>query len=127
MIFPIVVETVGTLNLPQGHNYAKKLFLALAWGSIIGGVGTFLGGARAPVALQMLRDAHPDASISFGFWMIAALPVVIVVTAIAAWGLRHWLPDDCTEIRSATVMLSERVRLLGPMSGPERRLAAWPC
>ena len=47
MIYPIVVEIVDTLQLPRGHGYAKKLFLALAWGSIIGGmaaIGPLTGG-----------------------------------------------------------------------------------
>lgn len=123
MIYPIIVETVDSLKLPRGHNYAKKLFLGLAWGSIIGGVGTFLGGARAPLALSLLEEAYPERTISFGLWMAAAIPIVVVVTAVAALALRRWLPDDCTEIRSATKMLDERVRLLGPMSGVERRLA----
>ena len=123
MIYPIIVETVDTLKLPRGHNYAKKLFLGLAWGSIIGGVGTFLGGARAPLALSLLEESYPGTKISFGFWMAAAVPIVAMVTAVAVFALHRYLPDDCTEIRSATAMLDRRVRLLGPMSGRERRLA----
>jgi sodium-dependent dicarboxylate transporter 2/3/5 len=123
MIYPILVETVDSLGLSRGHNYAKKLFLGLAWGSIIGGVGTFLGGARAPLALSLLRESHPDLTISFGFWMAAAIPVVLIVTAIAVLMLRWRIPDDLTDIRSATRMLDERVRQLGPLTGKERRLA----
>ncbi len=123
MIYPIVVETVESLQLPKGHNYARKLFLGLAWGAIIGGVGTFLGGARAPLALSLLREEHPGVTVSFLGWMVAALPVVVLAALAAVLGLHRWLRDDCPEIHSATVMLRERVRRLGRMSGPERRLA----
>ena len=122
MIFPIAVEIVDTLNLKPGSNYAKKLFLGLAWGSIIGGVGTFLGGARAPLALSLLHEAHPETTISFLGWMGACIPVVIIMTAIAVVTLRR-LPSDIDDIRAATHMLDHRVKRLGPMSSRERRLA----
>jgi sodium-dependent dicarboxylate transporter 2/3/5 len=123
MIYPILVETVDSLQLKTGHRYAKKLFLALAWGSIIGGVGTFLGGARAPLALSLLKENHPETSISFLGWMVAALPIVVLMTIVAVVMLRAKMANDLEDIRFATAMLDERVRRLGPMSGRERRLA----
>jgi sodium-dependent dicarboxylate transporter 2/3/5 len=123
MIYPIVVEIVDTLNLKRGSRYAKSLFLGLAWGSVIGGVGTFLGGARAPLALSLLHETHPDNTVSFLRWMVAALPVVIFMTVVALVMLRRRIPDDIDDIKPATRMLDERVRHLGPMSSRERRLA----
>ncbi len=123
MIYPILVEIVDTLQLERGSRYAKKLFLGLAWGAVIGGVGTFLGGARAPLALSMLKQAHPEVRISFLGWMAAALPVVVIMTLVALTILKLRLPSDIADIKAATRMLDGRVRRLGPMSGPERRLA----
>lgn len=122
MIYPILVEIVETLRLKRGHAYAKKLFLALAWGSIIGGVGTFLGGARAPLALSLLAD-HSGERIGFLSWMLAAMPVVIVMAVIAHQMLLRRLDNEIDDIRAATNMLDRRVRRLGPMSMPERKLA----
>ena len=123
MIYPILVEIVDSLNLKQGSNYAKRLFLGLAWGSVIGGVGTFLGGARVPLALSMLQDEHPGTRISFLWWMAAAMPIVILMTAVVVVVLRHRLTGDVQDIRAATVMLDGRVKRLGPLSAAERRLA----
>lgn len=123
MIYPIVVEIVATLKLERKSRYAKKLFLGLAWGSVIGGVGTFLGGARAPLALSLLRDAYPDKSIGFLWWMAAAMPVVVVMIAVALAMLHFRIPNDIDNVRAATRMLKDRVRRLGPMSARERRLA----
>ena len=123
MIYPILLEVVDTLGLEKGHRYAKKLFLALAWGAIIGGVGTFLGGARAPLALSLLRDHRPDVTISFVQWMVAALPIVIILVVVALVMLRTRIADDIESIRPATKMLDDRVARLGPMSARERRLA----
>ncbi len=123
MMYPILIEIVTALELPRGAPYAKKLFLGLAWGAVIGGVGTFLGGARAPLALEMLHEAHPESTIPFLKWMIAALPVVVIMTALALIVLRRRIPAREQSIRPATRMLRERVRLLGPLSARERRLA----
>jgi len=123
MIYPIVIEIVDTLELKRGSPYAKKLFLGLAWGAIIGGVGTFLGGARAPLAISMLKQEHSECSISFMEWMVAAIPIVVIMSAVAVAMLRIRIPNDVKDIRAATRMLDGRVRRLGRMSSPERRLA----
>jgi len=125
MIYPIIVEIVDSLKLKQGSVYAKKLFLGLAWGAIVGGVGTFLGGARAPLAISMLKQEHPGPghTISFVAWMVAAAPVVVIMTVAAVLLLRYRVPNDVTDIKAATRMLDGRVKRLGPMSWPERKLA----
>jgi len=124
MIFPILVEIVNTLELQRGANYAKKLFLGLAWGASIGGVGTFLGGARAPLALSMLHDRHPGTTVSFLGWLIASSPIVVIMTAVAVLALRWHIANDIDDVRAATRMLDGRVKRLGRMSSAERRLAA---
>lgn len=124
MMYPILVEVVDALQLKRGSYYAKKLFLGLAWGAIIGSCGTFLGGARAPLALSLLHEAYPHKTISFLHWMLAAMPVVIVMTVVALVTVRVRIPNDVTDIKAATRMLDMRVRRLGPMSPRERRLAA---
>ncbi len=123
MMFPILVEIAEILRLEKRKSdYGKMLFLALAWGSIIGGVGTFLGGARAPLALGMLAEYSGD-RITFIQWMVAAAPVVVVMVVMAWFVLHRSFRCDVESIQPATRMLDDRVKRLGPMSGPERRLA----
>ena len=56
MLFPIVFEIAKSLGLKPGTSgYGKLLFLTLAWGCIIGGVATFLGGARVPLPWGCLK------------------------------------------------------------------------
>ncbi len=123
MIFPILLEIADTLKLKKGESeYGKKLFLSLAWGSIIGGVATILGGARAPLALGLLNEFY-GLQISFLQWMAAGVPIALLLV-VAAWILlNRSFKDDISSIQPATRMLDERVRRLGPMSGREGRLA----
>ncbi len=124
MMFPIVVEVADILKLKKDKSdYGKMLFLALAWGCMIGGVGTFLGGARAPLALGLLKARFPEAKLSFGYWFASAAPVVVIMSGVAWVMLRRTLTIDVESIQPATRMLDERVKRLGSMAGPERRLA----
>lgn len=130
MMFPIVLEIAQALELKKGHSgYAKALFFGLAWGAVIGGCGTLLGGARAPLALELLRDTfrtnsgQPEFPISFLAWMKVAIPLVITMTALAVLVLRCFIRSEITDISRATRLLDESVRSLGPMTPRERRLA----
>lgn len=130
MMFPIVLEVADSLRLERLRSgYAKALFLALAWGSIIGGVATFLGGARAPLALGLLQDSFRGADgqalyqVSFVDWMRASMPIVIILTVVAVVVLLRFVRWEIDDITPATRMLNERVAALGPMSPQERRLA----
>ena len=58
MMFPLVVIISRRLNLtPQGGSYGRILFLAMAWGCVIGGIATMLGGARVALAVGLLHEA----------------------------------------------------------------------
>jgi sodium-dependent dicarboxylate transporter 2/3/5 len=123
MMFPIVLEIVQALKLqPEKSSYARLLFMGLAWGAVIGGVGTFLGGARAPLAITLYQE-YFDEHIGFLEWMIAALPVVIILTTIAVVFLPKMNPIDIEDISKATDMINDRVAHLGKMSQQEKRLA----
>ena len=50
MTFPITVEIARVLRLPRGQsNYGRALFLAMAWGTQIGGIATLLGDRKSVV------------------------------------------------------------------------------
>ncbi len=130
MMFPVILEIADSLELERGKSgYARKLFFGLAWGTVIGSCGTILGGARAPLAMELLRDTYRDAEgaaaypISFLQWMGVSMPLVVVMTALAIVALLWVFPSEVTDITRATRMLNVRVKALGGMSGRERRLA----
>ena len=130
MMFPIVLEITDSLGLERGTSgYAKSLFLGLAWGAVIGGCGTFLGGARAVLAVELMHDTFRDAvgrpvySVSFLQWMKVTMPLVVVMTGVAVVVLTRFIRSEVADIAPATRMLNLRVGELGPMSGRERRLA----
>jgi len=99
MNFAIIVEIVRVLRLAPGRSsYAKALFLAMAWGTTIGGVATLLGGGRAPLAIGILHEAT-GASFSFVEWALAAAPVSLAMLPIGYLVIRSFFPIDVTSIR----------------------------
>ncbi len=83
ILFPILMSISHTLTLKPGSILGKYMFLALAWGCIIGGVVTFLGGARNPLAIGILLETTGQ-SIGFLEWMIAVAPPSYLLMAIVA-------------------------------------------
>jgi len=124
MNFPIIVEIVQVLRLPkQRSNYARALFLAMAWGTTIGGVATLLGGARAPLALGMAREASGK-SFTFLQWALANLPIVAVLLVVGWVVIVVFFPIDVKSIREADDLIAAKTLALGRMSSREKAISA---
>lgn len=133
MTFPITIEIARVLKLNRRtSNYARALFLALAWGSSIGGIATLLGGGRAPLAIGILRE-NTGQSYSFLEWTMAAWPIVLGLL-VAAWVIMNlFYPIDIASVRAADTIIEEKSLRMGRPSLRERAiglimlatLAAW--
>ncbi len=133
MTFPITIEIARVLKLNRRtSNYARALFLALAWGSSIGGIATLLGGGRAPLAIGILRE-NTGQSYSFLQWTMTAWPIVLGLL-VAAWVIMNFFfPIDIASVRAADAIIEEKSLRMGRPSIRERAigvimlgtLAAW--
>lgn len=116
MLFPMVLEISKALNLKPGKsNYGKLLFFALAWGTVIGGVGTFLGGARVPLALGILQETT-GATIGFVEYTVAVFPLVVALLVIGYLVLTRLFPIDIPDVENARSVIDRRMKNLGKMS-----------
>ena len=115
MLFPIVFEIAKGLKLRPGRsNYGKLLFLSLAWGCVIGGVATFLGGARVPLAVGILSESTGK-SIDFLSYTVAVFPIVVVLLTVAAFILPRLFPIEIDSVEDAHKLLSERIKGIGKL------------
>lgn len=120
LMFPIILEIAHSLNLkPKESFYGKALFLSLAWGAVIGGVATFLGGARNPLAIGMLWEEF-RLRIAFLDWMIAVVPIVLIMLLFAYAVIRVFFKIDIESITSAEEKLQEKISELGKMTRKEK-------
>ena len=119
MMFPIITAIALSLELKPGESsYGRSLFLGMAWGCSIGGVATFLGGARVPLAIGMLHDTT-DESIGFFKWMLATLPAVITMLAVTYWLLIVLFPAEIKDVKMARKLLVNRTACIGKMKRKE--------
>ncbi|MCP4978350.1 MAG: SLC13/DASS family transporter, partial [Maribacter sp.] len=119
VMFPIITAISLSLELKPGKsNYGKSLYLGMAWGCVIGGVATFLGGARAPLAVGILRDTTGE-TIGFIKWALATLPTVIITLAIMYWLLIFLFPSEIKDVKRARLLLVNRTTCIGKMKREE--------
>ncbi|MBL4775388.1 MAG: DASS family sodium-coupled anion symporter [Mariprofundus sp.] len=107
VFLPIVWDIVRSLDLKMGDRYAQSLFFAVAWGAIIGGVMTLLGGARGPLALGMVQEITGQ-SFTFMDWTLAAAPLVLVMLLLAALLLLLITPFEGVNIERARACVERR-------------------
>ena len=96
--------------------------MAIAWGCVIGGIATFLGGARAPLAVGMLREATGK-DFSFFEWMVAALPIVIPLLLIGFVLLLWLFPRDIASVEVGLQSLRGKRLEMGRISFNEQIVA----
>lgn len=120
MMFPISLEIVNGLNLrPRKSEFGKAVFVAAAYGALIGGVATFLGGARNPLAIGILRQAT-GVTIGFLEWMLAVVPTVLVMLVVAYFLILRFFKSEITDVSEAGRILEDRIKKLGILSFEER-------
>src|SRR5436190_10061568 len=101
MIFPLTVIISKRLKLDPGKtSYGMILFLAMAWGCVIGGIATMLGGARVALAVGLLHDAG-GGTITFAEWTRAMLPVVVVLFGFCYFLLTRFFSIDIQTVAEA--------------------------
>ncbi len=107
IFFPVVLE-ISKLLGETGENrpMSMLLFVGMAWGAVIGGIGTLLGGARAAIAIEFMKDITHQ-SISFWDFAAVGIPISIimgfVVLAVFPFlikGLKLKTPVDALSIQS---------------------------
>jgi len=119
MFFPIVVEISGALRLEPGQSrMGKALFLSMAWGCVLGGIGTYLGGARAPLALAILSETTGE-KISFLTYSLCALPTVIFGLFFAGVAIMLFFPPEIDSVLPAKELLEEKIKKQGRISRRE--------
>jgi sodium-dependent dicarboxylate transporter 2/3/5 len=113
MMFPLIVILTQALQFqPHGGSYGRILFLAMAWGCVVGGIATMLGGGRVPLAVGILQESG-FGTITFLEWTRAVFPIVLVLFIFCYFLLTRYYPIDVDSVEEADKTLAEQVAKLG--------------
>ncbi len=95
-----------------------RLFLAVAYGASLGGIGTLIGTPPNLVLAGMATSLVPGLPpLTFGGWMLFSIPLLVVLVPIAALRLGRGL----SRVGLAGEELATERRALGPWTSGERR------
>ncbi len=89
MLLPVATAVI---EKAKDKNLSLPLLLGIAFGASIGGIGTPVGTPANLIFLQVYKETT-GVEISFGEWMMMALPVVVLFLPIAAIWLTRNLND----------------------------------
>ncbi|CCU80907.1 hypothetical protein HSACCH_02411 [Halanaerobium saccharolyticum subsp. saccharolyticum DSM 6643] len=122
LLFPIVLEVVVSLDLkPLESNYGKLLFLTMAWGAVIGGITTYLGGARNLLAVDLLEN-HYGISIGFFEWVKYSWPIPFLLLIVFAVMITKFADIDIKDTSKSFTKLKAKSEAMGDLSFSEKKL-----
>jgi solute carrier family 13 (sodium-dependent dicarboxylate transporter), member 2/3/5 len=119
IVFPTVSTITRTLKLePRRSPLATLLYLSMAWGCVTGGIATMLGGARAALAIGILKETTHQ-NVDFLAYSAAAAPVAILLTALGCVLLQLFFKPETSDISEAQRELEREIAAAGRWSRTE--------
>ena len=125
ILFPIIYEITQSLNLKRENSvFAKSMYFAMAWGCIIGGAMTVLGGGRVPLAVEMLeKSTVKTETIGILQYTQLSFPLVLSMFAGGWLALKFLFPPDIHDIEPARKALQHKSRIMGKLTFQEKGIA----
>jgi len=122
LLFPIVLEIAVSLDLKRlESNYGKLLFLTMAWGTVIGGITTYLGGARNLLAVGLL-EKHYGISIGFFELIKYSWPLPFLLLIVFAVIITKFAEIDIQDTSRSLEKLKAKSEARGDLSKAEKKL-----
>jgi sodium-dependent dicarboxylate transporter 2/3/5 len=128
MLLPIAMAVVAALSElgdesseKSRANFAAALMLGIAYSANVGGIGTPIGTPPNLVFKGQIARLFPDApEISFGFWMLLFVPLIVVFVP-AMWLVltRVTCRFDSGGFHAGRRVIRTEIAKLGPLRGPE--------
>ncbi|MGA1869136.1 MAG: SLC13 family permease [bacterium] len=122
LMFPLIATITDALRLkPMESDFGAAIFLAMAYGSAIGSIGTLLGGARTPLAIAILEE-NSNVTVSFFEWTRAVIPLVFILLIAAIFVITRYFKMDAPHIHRAKEKLKEEIAEIGEVTPLEKKM-----
>ena len=127
MMIPIAISLANEIVKERNAKttgFILCLVLGVAYGANIGGFGTPIGTPPNLLVVAFMKESF-DIEVSFLSWMMFGIPATITMVPVACFVLTRWAhPFDLSENSVAQDVLKEELDQMGPISTPEKRMAA---
>ena len=122
-------HTVAAIMLPIGmtlihytsehkhkvQNLSAVILFSIAYGCLVGSIGTPSGGGRNVIMIDYLRDANM--SISYLDWMVRVYPLVLIQIPIVSWVLLKTFKPEFSQLDTGVRKLVVHVAKSAEMTG----------
>ena len=131
MLLPIVLSITGVIrdnvadiSSEDKDNFQLAMLLGLAYSASIGGLATLIGTPPNALLAGFMNETY-GFEISFARWMLVGIPVSAVMLPVAWLALTRFLyPVNIPASKAVDDHLHHLREQLGPITAPERRIAA---
>ncbi|MCX8012872.1 MAG: DASS family sodium-coupled anion symporter, partial [Rectinema sp.] len=109
--------------IPGKSNFGRALMMSVAWGALIGAVGTPAGSGSNPLVVKFMGSmAHVD--ITFLTWMMLGIPILLLLLP-AAWLILIWcFPPETQQLRKTGQAIAAESARQTSMSRDEKATLA---
>ncbi|KXB06866.1 hypothetical protein AKJ51_02645 [candidate division MSBL1 archaeon SCGC-AAA382A20] len=121
ILLPVLIGIVDAGNIDRNENFGVALFLALAFASSVGSIGTLLGGARNILAIGIL-ESTTGTTLGFIDWAIAGVPIAIVLMFTTYITLKLTYPWGEVKVSKIREEIKSEVEEMGPMNRDEKKV-----
>ena len=100
IMLPIGLSVIKNIDSskPDGKNAVLLTLFSIAYGTIIGSIGTPSGGARNVIMINYIRE-FSNVTIDYWDWMQYAYPILIIQLVMAYFVLQFAFPSSVTCLR----------------------------
>lgn len=128
MMLPIAMAVISQMETEFGKeetkNFSKSILLGIAYSCSIGGIATLVGTPPNLALVRIHKIIFPNApQISFGYWMLLALPISIILLSVTALLLSKVFFKTSSKIRIAKDFIQNEYSSLGKFSFEEKAIS----
>ena len=122
-VVPIMMGVIAAFGVDKKSNIAAGIMITVAMATSIWNVGIQTAAAQNLLTAGFM-DKLLGERITWLQWLIASAPWAIVMSVVLYFLVRFLLPAETEAIPGGKEAVQKELAGLGPMSGPQKRLAA---
>ena len=128
MLLPIALSVINKLEeqfgQTQSHQFSVILLLSIAYSCTLGGIATLIGTPPNLVMMKMINVLFPKApEITFGNWMILALPISVIMLIMVAILLTKIIFKVDRELKLTKNFIQDEYKQLEKISFEEKAVS----
>ncbi len=121
-VVPIMMGVIAAFGVDKKSNIAAGIMITVAQATSIWNVGIQTAAAQNLLTMGFM-DKLLGARVSWLEWLIAGAPWAIAMSVVLYFLVRFLLPPETEAIVGGKEAVQRELAELGPMTGPQKRLA----